>query len=137
MAKIIIIEDEPLVAKIYKKALERENHEVHVAIGGKDGVEMIVEEKPDLVLLDIMMPEPNGIIVLDKIKSNSKTAEIPVVMLTNLSDVHDVELATQKGADDFWVKIDARPEEFSKKVEEILEKKKKVKEKSSKERATQ
>ena len=80
--------------------------------------------RPDLVLLDIMMPEPNGMEVLEKILADPKTKDIPVVMLTNLSGVHDAKLALSKGAVDYWVKKDAEPKKLGSKIREILEKRK-------------
>jgi two-component system alkaline phosphatase synthesis response regulator PhoP len=120
---VVIIEDEPLVARMYQKTLTNEGFDVTIAIGGSEGVAKTKNEKPDLVLLDIMMPEPNGMQVLDKLKKDEETSDIPVVMLTNLSGKHDAELALSKGAEAFWVKKDVKPRGLGKMVKEILEKK--------------
>ena len=120
MAKILIVEDEPLVARMYQKSLSFDSHEVVTALGGKEGLQKVKSEKPDIVLLDIMMPEPNGMEVLERIMTDPETKHIPVVMLTNLSGKHDAELAKSKGAVEFWVKKDAQPKELGKKIEEIL-----------------
>ena len=106
MTKVLIVEDEPLVIRMYEKALTFEGFEVTSAIGGKKGIEATKKEKPDLVLMDIMMPEMNGIEALGEIKKDPEISAIPVVMLTNLSGEHDMELAKEKGATDFWVKKD-------------------------------
>ena len=83
--KVLIIEDEDLIARMYEKTLTFDGFEVEVAIGGKDGLEKAVNFKPDLILLDIMMPEPDGMEVLETLKRKPDTSGIPVVMLTNLS----------------------------------------------------
>ena len=120
MAKILIIEDEDLVARMYEEALKFDGYEVACAIGGKEGLQKVLTEKPDLVLLDIMMPEPNGILVLEEIRKNPELSSLPVIMLTNLSGDHDKELARVKGANDYWVKKDINLKQMGKKIEEIL-----------------
>lgn len=120
MAKILIIEDEPLVARVYEKSLSFKNYEVVTVNNGADGLKMMKEKKPDLVLLDIMMPEMNGMQVLEQAGQDPETKDIPIVMLTNLSGKHDAELALSKGAVEYWVKKDAKPLELGKKIEELL-----------------
>src|SRR4030042_5971965 len=115
-----ISEDEPLVARMYEKALTFEKFEVICAVGGKDGIEEAKKNKPDIILMDIMMPEMNGIEALDIIKSDPVTSDIPVVMLTNLSGIHDMELAKEKGAEDYWVKKDIKPREMGEKIKKIF-----------------
>jgi CheY-like chemotaxis protein len=124
--KILVIEDETLVAKLYKEILTKAGLEVTTAIGGRDGLIKVKKEKPDLVLLDIMMPEPNGIQVLEELKKDKETRDIPVVVLTNLSGKKDAELALSKGAEAFWVKEDADPKWLRGKVKAVLNKKSKA-----------
>lgn len=131
----MIIEDEPLVARMYQKTLSNEGFKVTTAIGGQEGLARVKNDKPDFVLLDIMMPEPNGMQVLEKLKSDPDTKDIPIVMLTNLSGKHDAELALKKGADDYWVKKDIRPKGIEVKIKEILAKSNKVGQESKKEEA--
>jgi len=101
MTKVLIVEDEDLVARMYDKALKFEGFDVTIALGGQDGLEKVKTIKPDLVLLDIMMPEPDGMEVLEKIKTDDEVKDIPVVMLTNLSGKHDAVLAAERGAADY------------------------------------
>lgn len=124
MAKVLIVEDEVLVARMYEKTLKYDGFDVSIAIGGDEGLQKVKSEKPEIVLLDVMMPEPNGIQLLEKIKSDSETAGIPVIMLTNLSGKNDAELALGKGATDYWVKKDSEPKDLGKKIMEVLGKKK-------------
>jgi CheY-like chemotaxis protein len=121
MTKVLIIEDEDLVARMYQKTLMFDGLDVEVANGGEDGIKKTTELKPDLILLDIMMPEPNGMQVLDKLKENPETKDIPVIILTNLSGKYDADLARKKGAVDFWIKKDSEPKELGKKIKEVLE----------------
>ncbi|MFB5615494.1 MAG: PleD family two-component system response regulator [Candidatus Nitrosomaritimum yanchengensis] len=120
--KILIIEDEPLVARVYEKSLKFKEYDVISARNGKDGLDLIKKEKPDLVLLDVMMPEMNGMQVLEEAMTDPETKNIPIVMLSNLSGRHDAELALSKGAVEYWVKKDAKPLDLGTKIEELLSK---------------
>ena len=120
MAKVLIVEDESLIARMYKKALDFEGFEVVIADGGADGIKKAETFKPDLILLDIMMPEPNGIEVLEKIKSNENLKNIIVVVLTNLSGENDAQLALKKGADEYWVKSEIDVKKLPEKIEQVL-----------------
>ena len=122
MTKILIVEDELLVARLYEKALKSSGFDVIIALGGKEGLEKAKAEKPDLVLLDIMMPDPNGIWVLKKMKADPVTSGIPIVMLTNLSGKYDEKFATERGAVGFWVKKDADLKDLGKNINEIIAK---------------
>ena len=118
--KVLIVEDEPLVARMYEKALKFDGFEVVTAMGGKSGIETAKAQKPDIILMDIMMPEMNGIEALEVIKKDPDNVNVPVVMLTNLSGIHDMELAGEKGAVAFWVKKDLKPKELGSKIREII-----------------
>src|SRR5262245_42495440 len=98
MTKVLVIEDDLLMLRLYERTLQLENFQVITASRGKEGLEKAVSEKPDLVLLDIMMPEMNGIQVLDEMKKNPLLTHIPVVMLTNLTTEEDREEAMKRGA---------------------------------------
>src|SRR5437016_6336032 len=83
MKKLLIIEDDPIVAGIYKSRLERASYEVEVASDGQSGFEAIDRFEPDAMLLDLMLPKINGVDVLKKIRAGSKFSKIPIVVLTN------------------------------------------------------
>lgn len=123
MAKILIVEDEDIVARMYEKALSVSGFQVVVNTNAGAALETTKKEKPDLVLLDIMMPGVDGIQILEKLKADSATKGIPVVILTNLSGKGDRDYSIKKGAADFWVKSDYKSSEIVKKVKAIVEKK--------------
>jgi CheY-like chemotaxis protein len=120
MAKILIIEDDPLMARLYQKIFTFEKHEVILAGDGVEGVEKAISSKPNLILLDIMMPKMNGLQVLEKLKIDVETKKIPVVVLTNLAGEKDAETAMLKGAVKYIIKSQYEPKEVAKMVKEIL-----------------
>lgn len=120
MAKILVVEDDPLIARLYQKALTFEGYDVEVARDGEEGLKKTEEIKPTLILLDIMMPKMHGFEVLDNLKAKEETKKIPVVVLTNLASPRDAETALSKGAVKYIVKSEYRPNEIVGMVKEIL-----------------
>lgn len=119
MKKIFIIDDEPQILFISASRLKANGYAVETALSGKEALEMIRKEPPDLVLLDYVMPEMDGAEVLDQLKSDSSTRQVPVLMFT--ADVNKVRIAEFKarGAADCLYKP-FLPEELLAKVHEIL-----------------
>jgi CheY-like chemotaxis protein len=99
--KVLVIEDEPDIAGGLEARLDLEGYKVVIAKDGQEGVERARAEKPDLILLDIMIPLLNGYDVLNLLKSDPHTKGIPVIVLTALPHVEDAENAFQAGAEDF------------------------------------
>ena len=95
---ILVIDDDPSILKLMEITLEREGYDVILAIGGVVGISLLKETKPDLVLLDIMMPELNGYEVLGRIRRESN---VPVIMMTAVRDVDSVIKSLGLGADDY------------------------------------
>ena len=120
MAKLVIVEDDPLILRMYKKVFTFEGHDVETATNGADGIKKIKDTKPTLVLLDIMMSEMNGLEVLDKLKSDDETKNIPVIVLTNLAGEKDAETALAKGAVRYLIKSEHDPKEVNDIVNEVL-----------------
>jgi len=120
MAKILIVEDDPLMLRMYQKIFTFVKHEVDTAKDGEEGLLKVQSFNPTVVLLDIMMPKMNGLEVLEKLKSNSATYAIPVVMLTNLAGQQDVETALSKGAVKYIIKSEHEPREVANMVEEVI-----------------
>lgn len=102
--KILLIDDSSVNNLLLQNILEDEGFEVQTAFSGREGLEKIDFDKPDLVVLDIMMPRMDGFEVLKKIISNPETKKIPVIMLTAKKDSKDEELAREIGAVDYMTK---------------------------------
>jgi len=120
MAKILLVEDEELLRKMYQKKLELENFEVETAADGEEGLAKIREFKPDLVLLDIVMPKLNGVEILKRIKADPKLKGIPIVMLTNISGGIRVQECLKAGALGYIIKSDDTPSQLIQKVRIFL-----------------
>ena len=119
--KILIVEDEEILLTALSEELKQEGFEAVGAKDGMEGVEKIVSEKPDMVLLDLVMPRLDGIGALKQMKENPDTKDIPIVILTNLSDYDKVSDALSLGAMDYLVKANYRLEELVNKIKTILE----------------
>jgi two-component system sensor histidine kinase ChiS len=102
--KILLVEDDTALAAVYKSRLELEGFEIREVNNGEDALSAAVEFKPDLILLDAMMPKISGFDVLDILRNTASTANIRVIMLTALSQPKDKERAEALGADDYLVK---------------------------------
>lgn len=118
--KILIIEDEETLQKALMQYLQEEKFDVLSASDGEKGVELVKSEKPDLVLLDIILPKKNGFQVLEEIKQNEVTRNIIVIILTNLESMEDIQRAFDKGAMTYLVKSEYKLEDIVKKINEAL-----------------
>lgn len=122
MAKILLVEDDPLMIRMYQRKLLNDNYEVGVAVDGEEGLAKIRSFRPDLVLLDIMMPKINGLQVLERMKSDPTTSQIPVIILTNLGgSQEDIERGLEMGAVAYMVKSAYRPDDVIVKLKEVLQ----------------
>jgi len=121
MAKILIVEDDLVLQKTLQEFLTDEKFEVACASDGEEGIRAAQVEKPDLVLLDIILPKKNGYEVIENLKKDQMTKKIPIVLLTNLGGVHDVEKALDLGATTYLIKSDYKLEEIVKKLKGILD----------------
>jgi DNA-binding response OmpR family regulator len=119
---ILVVEDELDIAEGLKARLELESYRVELAHNGQDGVASARKLKPDLIIMDVMMPVVNGLDACSALKSNADTKDIPILMLTALPHVKDVENAFHVGADDFLNKPYSN-ERLLKKIEILLGKK--------------
>ena len=104
--KIIIIEDDRFLNKLYSDKLESSNFEVLRFLQGEDGLNNIELEKPDLILLDLILPIKSGFEILTEIKNNLETKDIPVVILSNLNQEKDIKKGMELGAISYLNKID-------------------------------
>ena len=104
MAKILIVDDDPKAVKLMGYILYKEGYEVVPALSGKEALKLLKEEKPDLVILDIMMPEMDGYEVCRRIRADPETAKVPVIMLTAKAMLEDKIAGFEAGADDYITK---------------------------------
>lgn len=102
--KILLVEDDTALAAVYRSRLELEGFETHEVHNGEDALSAAMSYKPDLILLDAMMPKISGFDVLDIIRNTPETTNMRVIMLTALSQPKDKERAEQLGVDDYLVK---------------------------------
>lgn len=102
--KILLVEDDDALANVYRSRLELEGFEVTVVSNGEDALAKTQEYKPDLILLDAMMPKITGFDVLDILRNTPETKDIKVIMLTALSQASDKARANKLGVDDYLVK---------------------------------
>ncbi len=120
--KILIVEDDKFLRELITRKLIAENYEIVEAIDGEEGLKKIKEEKPDLVLLDLILPGIDGFEVLSKMKDDPALASIPVIILSNLGQREDVEKGLKLGAVDYLVKAHFTPNEIIEKVKNSLAK---------------
>ncbi len=115
MKKVLIIEDEKMVRNLMKKKLLERGYEVEIAENGKIGVEKIKEFGPDLILLDIIMPEMNGFEVLRAMEEEG-LSEIPVIIISNSGQPVEIDKVKEFGVEDWIIKTDFDPKEVINKV---------------------
>jgi DNA-binding response OmpR family regulator len=119
--KILLVEDDLFLRDIYVDILQREGFTVLTADDGEEGLRL-GQNHPDakLMLLDIMLPKMHGIDLLKKLKADPKSAELPVVMLSNLTDAHVIQESLNAGAAGFLVKVKYTPPQVLEKVKEFI-----------------
>lgn len=120
MSKILIIEDDKFLRELIARKLTTENFETLEAVDGENGLKMLKEGKPDLVLLDLILPGIDGFEVLSKMKNDPTLAQVPVIILSNLGQREDVERGLKLGAVDYLVKAHFTPNEIIEKVKGVL-----------------
>ena len=118
--RIFIIEDDQMISSMYKTKLEAEGFAVQVIENGFEGLKAIQQEAPDLVLLDIMLPQLDGFSVLRQLRSDPKTKNIPVIIITNLGTEEDISKGKKAGATDYLVKANFTPAQVAEKVKKYL-----------------
>ena len=122
MNKILIIEDEASMTKALKDKLSHEGYEVISSKDGEDGLNKALEEHPDLILLDIIMPKMDGLTVLKKLREDEWGKNAEVIILTNLSDNEEISRAISDGKGEYLIKTDWKMEDIVNKVKSKLNK---------------
>lgn len=119
-SKILIVEDDKFLRELISQKLLKEGYEIDSAIDGEEGVKKIKETKPNLVLLDLILPGIDGFEVLSQMKTEPSVSSIPVIILSNLGQKEDVERGLKLGAVDYLIKAHFTPGEIVEKIKEIL-----------------
>lgn len=117
---ILIVEDEVALREALKDKLERENFEIVEAKNGQEGLQVCESVKPDLILLDIVMPVKDGLTMLKELRETDWGKNLPVILLTNLSDNEKVAEALASGSHDYLVKSDWKLEDVVERIRERL-----------------
>ncbi|MDI6882936.1 MAG: response regulator [Patescibacteria group bacterium] len=120
MSKILIIEDDKFLRELIARKLSQENYKILEAIEGEEGLKKIKTEKPNLVLLDLILPGIDGFEVLSQMNEDPVLAQVPVIILSNLGQREDIERGLKLGAVDYLVKAHFTPNEIIEKVKQVL-----------------
>ena len=118
--QILIVEDDVFLADLYKTKFTLEGFEVYSGYDGEKGLELAKKNEPDIILLDLILPKMGGFAVLEAIKADKKLKNIPVILLTNLSQKSDVEKGLKMGAKDYLIKAHFMPSEVVAKIKKLI-----------------
>ncbi len=118
--KILLVEDEKIIVDVLEKKLVKEGYEVVVAQDGEEGLRKMKEVKPDLVLLDIVMPKKGGFEVMEEMKKDKELKETPVIVISNSGQPVELDRAQRLGAKDWLIKTEFDPNEVIEKVKKYI-----------------
>ncbi len=122
--KILLVEDDKFLSSMYAHKLSREDlFEVKLATTGTEGLSLALEWQPDLILLDIFLPEVDGLTILKKIREEKTIQQPAIIMLTNLDEKEQIDTALKYSVDDYLIKAHFLPNEVINKVKAALKKK--------------
>lgn len=114
--KILLVEDEEIMINLLEKKLTQEGYDVTVAVNGEEGLEKMKEQKPDVVLLDIIMPKKGGFEVMEEMNKDPVLKEVPVIIISNSGQPVELDKAKELGAKDWLIKTEFDPQEVLDKV---------------------
>lgn len=120
MKKILIIEDDLILLNLLKKRISKAGYDIITEKNGAAGLKKAETEIPDLILLDIVLPELNGLTILQKLKENKTTKSIPVIIISNSGEHVEIEKAKKLGITDYLIKVEFEPDEVLLKIRKIL-----------------
>jgi DNA-binding response OmpR family regulator len=115
--KVLFIEDDPAVAEMYKLKLELDGYTVTVAKDGEEGLQVATDSPPDIIFLDTRLPKMDGFAVLERLRSMERTAEVPVIILSNYGERELVDRGLKLGALEYLIKSQTTPANLSRGVE--------------------
>jgi len=120
MKKILLIDDDEILVDLYKAKFSQEGFNMTAALDGEQAIKLAKKEKPDLIILDILLPRGNGISVLKKIREDAEISSITVVAFSNFDDPTTKKEAFGLGVKDYLLKANFTPDQLVKKIEEYL-----------------
>ncbi len=120
MKKILLIEDEEILINLLQKKLIQENYEISVAKNGEEGLRLMKEAKPDLILLDIVMPKKGGFEVMEAMQKEDELKKIPIIIISNSGQPVELDRAKELGAKDWLIKTEFDPQEVIDKVKKQI-----------------
>ena len=118
--RILLIEDDSFIAQLYALKFKQTPYEFNQARDGDEGIALAKDQKPDLILLDIILPKNNGFTILENLKKDETTKDIPVILLTNLGQQENIQKGMTLGAVDYIIKAHHTPQEVVTKIEPFL-----------------
>jgi len=118
--KILIIEDEKILSEMYKDKFTKVGFKVISAFDSEEGLKLTKKEKPDLIILDILLPRENGVVFLSWLKADPEISSIPVIVFSNYDDPETRRRASKLGIKDYLIKADYTPKAIVKKVKSYL-----------------
>jgi len=118
--RVLFVEDDPSVAQMYKLKLELDGYQVQVAVDGEVAIQMATSAPPDIIFLDIRLPKLDGLAVLEALRNDQRTKEVPVVILSNYSEKELVERGLKLGALEYLIKSQTTPAKLAGGVESWL-----------------
>jgi DNA-binding response OmpR family regulator len=127
MVKVLVAEDDAFLSRAYIAKLEKEGFKAVLAVNGEEVMKKIKNEKPDIILLDVVMPKKNGFDVLYDLKQDANTKDVPVIILSNLGQKEDIKRGKDLGADDYLIKSDIAINDVINKIKQVLARTKKIK----------
>lgn len=120
MKKILIIEDEKILAEMYQDRFSQEGYQVALAFTSEEGIDLAKKEKPDLILLDILLPKENGVGFLKRLKKAGEISSTPVVAFSNYDEPRTRKEAESLGIKAYLLKTDFTPQDLVKKIKDYL-----------------
>lgn len=120
MANILLIDDDPVLVKLYTTRLKVDKHVVQSSNNGEDGLKVLTQFKPDVIVLDLMMPKMNGFKFIDAIKANPNTKQIPIIVFSSLANPTQKAQLKQKGVTEVLNKVEITPTQLVQTINQII-----------------
>ena len=120
MKKVLLIEDEKILAEMYREKFSQAGFKIVLAFEAEEGLVLAKKEKPDLIILDILLPRENGIVFLSRLRKDPEIASIPVIAFSNYDDPETKKEAFNLGVKDYLIKTSYTPQGIVEKIKEYL-----------------